>query len=98
MQRTPILLPPPPAPGTSAQPAQIVLDADRGIGGVDAGRGGAAHKVGDHGGGVDGPVALGASQGADLAAADLAVADDGRVGLGAAPVGRAVARGAVGHW
>ena len=76
----------------------VVLDPDRRVGAVVAGRCATAHEVGDHGGGVDGTVALGAAQGADGAGADLAVADDGRVRLGAAAIRGAVTRGAVGDW
>lgn len=58
----------------------------------------AAHEAADEDGRVDGPVALGASQGADLAAGDLAVPDDGRIGLGTAAVAGAVAGSPVGDW
>jgi hypothetical protein len=91
-------LPPAPVPTPSIpQPAQIILHTHRRIRGIDPRTSSAAaHEGGDHGGSVDGPVALGAAERADLARAHLAVADDGRVGLRAAAVGGAVAGGAVG--
>lgn len=61
------------------------------------GRSGAdAHEILDHDGGINGAVALGAAEGTDFAALDLAITDDGGVGLGAAAVGAAVARSSVG--
>lgn len=76
----------------------IVLDPHRRVGAVVARSCAIAHEVGNHGGGVDGTVALGATQRTDSAGADFAVADDGRVRLGTAAVGGAVTRGAVGDW
>ena len=71
------------------QSTQVVFDSDRRVGSlVGGGREDTpTHEVADHDGGVDGAVALGAAEGADFAAADLAIADDGRVGLRAAAVG-----------
>jgi hypothetical protein len=57
-----------------------------------------SHEGRDDVGGVDRAVALGAAQGTGLAGAELPVADDGRVGLRAAAVGRAVTRSAVGNY
>ena len=78
-------------PSRSVQSTQVVFDSDRRVGPlVGGGRNRStaqAHEVADHGGGVDGAVALGAAEGADFAAADLAIADDGCVGLRAAAVG-----------
>lgn len=76
----------------------IVLDPHRRVGAVVVRSCAIAHEVGNHGGGVDGTVALGATQRTDSAGADFAVADDGRVRLGTAAVGGAVTRGAVGDW
>lgn len=56
------------------------------------------HEGGDHGCCIDGSIALGAAEGSDGAGADLAVPDDGGVGLGAAAVGGAGAGGAVGDF
>jgi hypothetical protein len=84
--------------GAGAARRDVVLDPHRRIGAVVAGRCAVTHEVGDHGGGVDGAVALRATQGADGASADFAVADDGSVGLGAAAIRGAVTRGAVGDW
>jgi hypothetical protein len=93
----PPIPPTPPTPTPPSKTAQIILHPNRRIHGINARTGSAgAHEGRDHGGGVDGPVALGAAERADVARAHLAVADDGGVGLRAAAVGGAVAGGAVG--
>ena len=86
----------PPTPTSTTQSTEVILDPNRGIRRIDLGRAAGAHERSDHGGRVDGAVALGTAERADLAGPDLPVADDGRVGLRAAAVAGAVARGAVG--
>lgn len=68
----------------------VVLDTGAGCGSVVLGGGSTTHEVVDHHGGVNGAVALSAAKRADLTRGDLAVTDNGSVGLGAAAVGRAV--------
>lgn len=86
--------------GAAAAPqlglVDVVLDAG-GVGrAVVRGRGRPAHEVLDHRRGVDQAVALGPPERADLALLDLAVPDDGGVGLRPAPVAGAIPRGPVG--
>lgn len=75
--------------------AEVVLNTDRVLGTAVGGGGAGAHESLDHDRGVDGAVALGAAEGADLTGLDLGVTDDGGISLGAAAVGAAVARSAI---
>lgn len=80
--------------------AQVVLLPDTRAGTVGRGHGDVhvSHEDLDHHGRVNGAVALGLAQGADGARADLAVTDDGGVGLRAAAVGGAVTGCAIGDY
>jgi len=80
----------------STDPAQVVLNSRRRVGTIVGRCRGPAHEVRNHGGGVDGAVALCSAQGANLAAPDLTVTNDGRVGLRAASIAGAVTRCTIG--
>lgn len=73
----------------------IVFNTDGGGSAVVLRSSATTHEVGNHGLSGNGAIALGAAQGADLARLDLAVPDDGSVGLGAAAIGGAVAGSAI---
>jgi hypothetical protein len=72
--------------------AQVILLTDTRVGAVGGSLGSVhiSHKDLDHHGRVDRAIALGLAQGTDRARIDLAVTDDGGVGLRAAAVGGAV--------
>jgi hypothetical protein len=83
------------AVGTASGTANVVLDTDRAGGAIVLWCGTGTHEVGDHGLGKDVTVALRLAE-RRAAVADVAVADDGGVGLRAAAIAAAVAGGAVG--
>ena len=73
----------------------VILDADGLAGAIVPWGGALAHEVANHSFGRDGAVALGTTKGATFAGVNLAVSDDGGVGLGATAVGAAVTRGTI---
>lgn len=80
----------------AGQVGQVILNSHT-LGGAIVGWDVAAStkEVGDHDGSVNGTIALGPAKSTGFTAANLAVTDDGSVGLGAAPVAGAVTRSSI---